>query len=146
MNPWATISPGRVQPCSLFSSQKMNKGDCLVYCIANAAASRTYVGWTNHWARRLRQHKGEIKGGAHSTRSYGPGAHPLFHVQGFKTQRHARQLEWLLHRRHGPGYARKRKESMMTWRLRRLGMAMKLERFTKDAPVTADAGLVTIIF
>ena len=39
---------------------------------ADATCLRTYVGITNNSKRRLRQHNGEIKGGARSTRSMRP--------------------------------------------------------------------------
>ena len=111
----------------------------VVYCIANGA--RTYVGYTVDFAQRLRKHRGEIAGGADSTGAVASRAAwtPVFVVRGFATQRHARQLEWLLHRRH----ARRKDESTREWRLRRLREAMAQERFTKEAPVTAACGLET---
>ena len=39
-----------------------------VYVLINAAKTKTYVGYTVNPARRLRQHNGEIKGGARRTR------------------------------------------------------------------------------
>lgn len=43
-----------------------------VYCLINASRRRTYVGSTNHLERRLRQHNGELVGGAKYTSSKGP--------------------------------------------------------------------------
>ncbi len=116
----------------------------IVYCLAHPRENRTYVGWTNDWARRLRQHRGEIKGGAAATRAVDDQSswQPLFCVIGFKTKRHAQQLEWLLHRR----VPRKRGESPVEWRWRRLREAMARERFTTDAPVTGDCPLETRVF
>lgn len=101
----------------------------LVYCILNKSEI----------TRRLKQHRGGVKkGGACSTSSFGPDAHPLFCVTGFVTKQHAMQLEWLLHRRES---RRRRGETTVAWRNRRLKEAFQLERFTKKAPVTATAGL-----
>ncbi len=113
----------------------------LVYCILNKSENRSYVGWTNNFQRRLRRHRGEIKGGARATRSYGPDAHPLFCVTGFVTKQHAMQLEWLLHRRES---RRRRGQTTVAWRNRRLKEAFQLERFTKKAPVTATTGLTIV--
>jgi len=38
-----------------------------VYLLTHSTKNRTYVGYTNNLKRRLRQHNGEIKGGARST-------------------------------------------------------------------------------
>lgn len=55
---------------------------------------RTYIGVTNNLKRRLRQHNGEIVGGAKTTR--GRVWRYLFHVSGFdKIQ--ALQFEWRMH-------------------------------------------------
>ena len=40
----------------------------IVYLLDNTDNARTYVGCTNNPARRLRQHRQEIKGGAKATR------------------------------------------------------------------------------
>jgi predicted GIY-YIG superfamily endonuclease len=121
----------------------MNKGDILVYCIARDR-SNTYVGWTNDWPRRLRQHNGAIKGGARSTgmrRDPLRPWRPLFLVTGFGTKRHARQLEWFFHAKHIEGAYLRKGETHVAWRQRRLADAFALDRFTKTAPVTATAGL-----
>ena len=43
-----------------------------VYVLGSLSVKRTYVGCTNDVARRLRQHNGEIVGGARCTRSCRP--------------------------------------------------------------------------
>ncbi len=125
----------------------------LVYCIVKPGIVNTYVGYTVDWDRRIRQHNNDLAGGARYTtalinKGTGPWR-PLFHVTGFKTQRHAKQLEWLLHSTHEPGSRRRKSsESTHAWRLRRLASAFaptKL-RFTKSAPLTADSGLTVVYF
>ena len=55
----------------------------------------TYVGITNCLRRRLRQHNGEIAGGARYTKRYGCGAWRLAaFVRGFGTHREAAGFEW----------------------------------------------------
>lgn len=45
--------------------QSTDTADWIVYLISNGR--RTYVGMTNNFSRRLRQHNGELAGGARST-------------------------------------------------------------------------------
>ena len=42
----------------------------IVYLLYNSCNSRTYLGITNNSKRRLRQHNGELKGGARYTSSF----------------------------------------------------------------------------
>ena len=42
----------------------------LVYLLTNSHNNRTYLGITNNPNRRIRQHNGEIKGGARYTHSF----------------------------------------------------------------------------
>ena len=58
-----------------------------------AARSSSYKGSTNDLWRRLRQHNGELAGGARSTRGRGPWR-PRCVVTGFPTLRDARRFEW----------------------------------------------------
>ena len=46
--------------------------DYIVYIITNCINQCTYVGITNHPERRIRQHNGELKGGARYTKKYQP--------------------------------------------------------------------------
>jgi len=43
--------------------------DFLVYILINSSSNKTYVGMTNNPTRRLRQHNGELVGGAKYTTS-----------------------------------------------------------------------------
>lgn len=43
-------------------------GHWLVYLLYNTKLKITYVGITNNFEKRIRQHNGEIKGGAKNTR------------------------------------------------------------------------------
>lgn len=68
------------------------KGPHSVYLIASAEG-RTYVGYTNDFARRLRQHNGQRVGGAKATRR-GTDWAPVLLVTGFKDYRTALKAEW----------------------------------------------------
>lgn len=76
----------------------------LVYCLVSTVhPQQTYVGSTNNWTRRIRQHNGFIKGGARRTQGHRPWA-PLFHVVGL-TKTEALQLEWALKHRRKKGHS-----------------------------------------
>lgn len=64
----------------------------LVYCLRNRAHTKTYVGCTNNFPRRLRQHNGALRGGARYTR--GDEWHAVAHVTNFETRTAALQFEW----------------------------------------------------
>ena len=52
----------------------------------------SYVGMTNDFTRRLRQHNGEIKGGARYT-SKRKGWYPVLIIDGFQDKKSAMQCE-----------------------------------------------------
>ena len=57
----------------------------------------SYVGMTNDIFKRLRQHNGEISGGARYT-SRRKGWYPVLIIDGFQDMRSAMQCEWRLKR------------------------------------------------
>lgn len=67
----------------------------LVYLLKSDKYS--YVGMTNDFTRRLRQHNKEIKGGARYT-SKRDSWYPVLIIDGFKDMKSAMQCEWRLKR------------------------------------------------
>lgn len=61
------------------------------YCLVSTEG-KTYVGFTTNVDRRLRQHNGEISGGAKATR--GSSWKRICTIAGFPTQQSALQFEW----------------------------------------------------
>lgn len=106
--------------------------DYLLYVIqADRHSKRTYVGITNNFKRRLRQHRGIIKGGARFTRGCSTWT-PTLHVTGL-TKREALQLEWAVkHKRH-PGVAGPEGRLLTVRRL-----LTQVERWTSNAPRLRD--------
>eukprot|EP00439_Symbiodinium_sp_Y106_P070185 s1515_g12.t1 len=66
---------------------------CYVLRSDNSARARTYTGITTDLKRRLRQHNGELRGGARATRRGGPWR-VLCMVKGFPTKEDAARFEW----------------------------------------------------
>lgn len=80
----------------------MSKGQFVCYVIVHIPSGNTYVGKTNDFKRRLRQHNGEIVGGARSTRRVTGKWKPLLYVYGFETAKETLQFEWAMkHKRLG---------------------------------------------
>ena len=69
-----------------------NKWVC--YLIANGGY--TYVGVSPTPEKRLRQHNGEIKGGAKYTTSKGNGWKYACHISGFKSKNDVLKIEWAI--------------------------------------------------
>jgi len=65
----------------------------LVYLIKSD--NKSYVGMTNNFFRRIRQHNKEIKGGAKYTSKYN-NWYPVCIIDGFKDKKSACQCEWRL--------------------------------------------------
>jgi len=63
-----------------------------VYWLQDDKSNKTYIGKTNDLDRRLRQHNGELSGGAFAT--HGSHWHRVCHVTGFPDERGALQFEW----------------------------------------------------
>ena len=70
----------------------------LVYILRSDNLS--YVGMTNDFTRRFRQHNQEIKGGAKYTKKRSSW-YPICIIDGFETMKEAMQCEWRLKRGKG---------------------------------------------
>jgi len=58
-------------------------GRYVVYLLREAGSGRTYIGQTVNFSKRLRQHNGEISGGARYTTRHGSDWRPIAIVDGF---------------------------------------------------------------
>jgi predicted GIY-YIG superfamily endonuclease len=75
----------------------------LVYILKSDNLS--YVGMTNDFTRRFRQHNGDLKGGAKYTKKR-KFWYPICIIDGFETMKEAMQCEWRLKRGKGGPYGR----------------------------------------
>ncbi len=98
----------------------------IFYIIANGP--RTYAGVSPDPLRRLRQHNGELAGGAKYTTGFGPGWYHVCFVKGFATSRQALQFEWAV-KHHPP-----RKTGGIRSRLEKLHAVLRKENWTSRAP------------
>lgn len=69
-----------------------NGSSWFCYMLQTVDGSRTYVGATVNPNRRLRQHNGEICGGARATK--GRSWRRVFLIGGFESERPALRFEW----------------------------------------------------
>ncbi len=108
----------------------------LVYCLQFGQGEKTYVGATNDFRRRLRQHNDELAGGAQYTTSAVAASHgttswsPVFAVHGFPSQRAALQFEWAL--KHET-LAHRTQRNLVERRRQALQSLLRKERVTSKA-------------
>lgn len=89
--------------------------------------------------RRLRQHNGEIKGGARYTRFGRPWEAVCF-VKGFPDKKTAYQFEWRMH--HPPKYLKpKRGPYGVEGRVKCIDKVLQLKNFTKTSKPTSEMDL-----
>ena len=103
------------------------------YIIQNGSC--TYAGVSPDPVRRLRQHNGEIKGGAKYTTSKGPGWKHVCIVSGFQTKIQSMQFEWAVK------HQKPRNVGGIDARLKKLNEVMLKERWTSKSPLSADVPL-----
>ncbi len=108
------------------------------YIIENGGC--TYVGVTPYLSRRLRQHNGEITGGAKYTTSKGPGWRHMCVVDGFKSKRDALQFEWAV-KHCGP-----RKGGGMPRRLQQLRTVLSRHSWTSKARAASTVPLTVKLY
>lgn len=96
----------------------------------------TYAGVSPNPVRRLRQHNGELVGGAKYTTSKGPGWRHICLVHGFPTKIEAMQFEWAV--KHVPP----RDSGGIKNRLKKLFVILNKPRWTSKAPAADNHPLV----
>ena len=77
-------------------NENENENKYFVYLLVSFDKKATYVGASVDIHHRLRQHNGELVGGAHATRAklhIGPWHHAVY-ISGFPTWQAALQFEW----------------------------------------------------
>jgi predicted GIY-YIG superfamily endonuclease len=118
-----------------------------VYLIASTISKRTYVGYTNNMTRRLRQHNGEIKGGAKTTRNGRPWV-LIATVQGFPDRRTALQFEWRSHHLSKDISQHLKQQHIKCTTQRRLiawNKILEMPRFTKTCIPTKELDLQVVM-
>ena len=105
-----------------------------VYLLKSTVSSRTYVGYTVDLKRRLRQHNGEIKGGAKYTRMGRPWI-MVCYILGFPTETTALQYEW---RVHNPPKKLKKKGGGLNQRIKVMKEILNYNKYTKKALSTSN--------
>lgn len=105
------------------------------YTLVDLARKYTYVGITNNLGRRIRQHNGELAGGARYTKGRGKWC-VAWTVRGFHRKEHALMFEWAV--------KRAQRSSVADPLLRRANALVALsrkERWTARAPVARSVRL-----
>lgn len=96
----------------------------------------TYNGSTNDPIRRLRQHNGEIKGGAKATKGKGPWE-IYFLMTGFKSHNEALSCEWRI--KHPTGARlRPKKYCGQEGRIKGLNEILHLDKWTSKCSINTD--------
>jgi len=120
----------------------MSKDNYICYILK--CGNYTYNGCTNNFKRRIRQHNGEIVGGAKCTSRRGPWE-PYCIITGFKDNIEALQAEWRIKKvegirivdskgRNKVSYRRRpAKFSRPKGRIKGLNQILKLEQFTSKS-------------
>lgn len=97
------------------------------------SGNRNYIGATVCIERRIRQHNGELAGGARRTRGRGPWSKRCV-VTGFRTWTEALQFEWAFKRI--SRYSRKTQD-----RRHALDVLTCKERWTSNSPLSSEVPL-----
>lgn len=69
--------------------------DHICYILKSSVSNKIYIGYTVDFNRRLRQHNGEIVGGAKKTEKYRPW-YPICLIKGFNESSSALRFEYRL--------------------------------------------------
>jgi predicted GIY-YIG superfamily endonuclease len=105
------------------------------YLLESTISNRTYIGATNNFKKRIRQHNGEIKGGAKYTSSNRPWK-PICLVHGFKDNSHALCFEWRVKRKIVNN--KFKTVYLKNNRIKNFFDVLQLDRFTKKCDLTSN--------
>lgn len=133
----------------------LTKSTWACYFLASTTKPRSYIGATVNPDRRLRQHNGDIKGGARYTRGGRPWRRVCY-IDGFQNQQQALQFEWRWKHLSSSGgrikrlkkYGREREDvgvrghASMKRRINALIKLFNLERYTSNAPPASSIPLI----
>lgn len=100
------------------------------YILKSSNSNNTYNGSTNDIVRRLRQHNGELTGGALRTKLHRPWEYIAI-LRGFPNHKNALSCEWKI--RHPVGSAKKRKSAKFSGakgRILSLNEIFRLDKWT----------------
>ncbi len=109
------------------------------YTLVSLDRKRTYIGKTNDLERRLRQHNGEIAGGARSTRGRGPFKY-AFYTTGFQSEGDALCFEWAMH--HPTGKRRQTRKPGLRGAIAALIKVLNKERWTRKCAPARQTPLI----
>jgi putative endonuclease len=114
------------------------------YLLKSQTSNRTYIGVTTNLKKRLRQHNGEICGGAKYTKSNRPWI-PILCVSGFYTKNQTLSFEYRVKKKKNS----KNKLvtiSLLNNRIKNFIHVLKLDKFTSKCINPKDAKYKIIIF
>ena len=109
-----------------------------VYLLKSEVSNRFYIGYTVNLRKRIRQHNGEISGGAKRTRKNRPWKIVMY-ISGFKYERTAMQYEYMI--QHPPKKLRKKGGGILKYMtiMKRL---LQQEKICSTAPLNSDLKLI----
>lgn len=107
----------------------------LVYILKSN--NKTYIGMTNDFFKRWRQHNKEIKGGAKYTTMNGKDWYPILIIDGFDTMKEACQCEWKL--KHNKKFKGPHKRILYSY------MMIQNEKWTNNSPIIKNQNLTVYI-
>ncbi len=108
------------------------ESEWFVYVLTSPRSTIPYIGKSNNLERRLRQHNGELVGGARRTRKNAGCWVRELHISGFPDERAALQFEWRFQRERKNGPTGK-KVSPLDKAIRALRIVLTLRQTTKTA-------------
>ena len=117
----------------MMEESEMMEKPWIFYIIKNKNC--TYAGVSPDPVRRLRQHNGEIKGGAKYTTSKGPGWEHICLVSGFHNKIQSMQFEWAVK------HVRPRDAGGIKNRISKLYTVLNKAQWTSKAPPASTVTL-----